>query len=129
MSYTTQQTATRGLEIIENIPADRHGTPSIYCFILNCSSSVKMSGPDKKQNNKHFYLNKLQSYTMQLSLFRCSRRSGCFSVIPEIFHDEEYNQPFSDSGRTKRCYVRFTQIILNTFCMLKQEEIHSCKEL
>ena len=63
-----------------------------------------MSGLDKKPSNKHFYLNKLQSYTMQLSLFRCCRRSGCFSVIPEIFH-EEYNQPFSDSGRTERCYV------------------------
>ena len=63
-----------------------------------------MSGLDKKPNNKHFYLNKLQSYTMQLSPFRCRRQTRCFSVIPEIFH-EEYNQTLSDSDRTARCYV------------------------
>ena len=41
---------------------------------------------------------------MQLSPFRCWRRSRCFSVIPEIFH-EEYNQTLSDSDRAARCYV------------------------
>ena len=41
---------------------------------------------------------------MQLSPFRCWRQSRCFSVIPEIFH-EEYNQAVSDSDRPAQCSV------------------------
>ena len=85
-----------------------------------------MSGLDKKNKITNTFTS--TNYNLTQCNFLPSAAAGCFSVIPEIFH-EEYNQTFSDSDRTVRDYVRFTQIILNTFCMLKQEEIHSCKEL
>ena len=101
---TQHNTTTRGLEIIENIPADRHGTPLFYCFILNCSSSIKMSGLDKNQITNTFTST---NYNLIQCNFLSSAASGDLPVSLSFlkYFTRNTNQTLSDSDRTVRCYV------------------------